>query len=142
MRLDDVVMGKADFRAVIDEIAGEAGRVIAILRKYTGTQVDLSKSLAKRGNGTPKRARKTSADDIASTASRDAKPKRTRSSAKSAASAHDTHTAAPPASSTRPTERMVAFAKRLAADKNAKLPRGFDTDFETCRNFLDQNAGR
>ena len=28
MRLDDVVVGKADFRAVIDEIAGEADRLI------------------------------------------------------------------------------------------------------------------
>jgi DNA topoisomerase-3 len=31
MRLDDVVMGKADFRAVIDEIASEAQRVISVL---------------------------------------------------------------------------------------------------------------
>jgi DNA topoisomerase-3 len=31
MRLDDVVVGKADFRGVIDEIAGEADRLITVL---------------------------------------------------------------------------------------------------------------
>jgi DNA topoisomerase III len=36
MRLDDVVLGKANFRAVIDEIAGDAGRVISVLRNHRG----------------------------------------------------------------------------------------------------------
>src|SRR5215467_11747114 len=42
MRLDDVVVGKADFRAVIDEIAGEAERLITVLRQHNGGTVDLS----------------------------------------------------------------------------------------------------
>ena len=42
MRLDDVVVGKADFRAVIDEIAGEADRLITVLRQHNGGTVDLS----------------------------------------------------------------------------------------------------
>ena len=37
MRLDDVVVGKADFRAVIDEIAGEADRLITVLRQHNGS---------------------------------------------------------------------------------------------------------
>ena len=41
-----------------------------------------------------------------------------------------------------PTEKMVAFAQRLAKDKSAKLPRGYDKDFEICRRFLDQHSGR
>ena len=40
----------------------------------------------------------------------------------------------------RPSERMVAFARRVAADKKAKLPLGFDTDFEICRRFLDRSV--
>ena len=39
-----------------------------------------------------------------------------------------------------PTERLVAFAQRLAKDKKAQLPRGYDKDFEICRKFLDQHA--
>ena len=41
MRLDDVVMGKADFRAVIDEIATEADRLIGALRLRSGAKLDL-----------------------------------------------------------------------------------------------------
>jgi GH25 family lysozyme M1 (1,4-beta-N-acetylmuramidase) len=37
---------------------------------------------------------------------------------------------------------MVAFAQRIAKDKNAKLPSGYEHDFELCRQFLDQYAGR
>jgi DNA topoisomerase III len=42
MRLDDVMVGKADFRAVIDEISGEADRLIMVLRHHSGGTVDLS----------------------------------------------------------------------------------------------------
>src|SRR5215831_14846466 len=42
MRLDDVMVGKADFRVVIDEIAGEADRLIAVLRRHNGATVDLT----------------------------------------------------------------------------------------------------
>ena len=58
MRLDDVVLGKADFRAVIDEIAGEAGRVIAILRNHRGEQVDLSPSVLTRSAGKGSKTRR------------------------------------------------------------------------------------
>jgi DNA topoisomerase III len=51
MRLDDVVVGKADFRAVIDEIAGEAARLITVLRQHKGGTVDL-------GQPTPLRSRR------------------------------------------------------------------------------------
>jgi DNA topoisomerase-3 len=48
MRLDDVVVGKADFRAVIDEIAGEADRLITVLRQHSGSTVDLSQPVSVR----------------------------------------------------------------------------------------------
>ncbi|WP_207459905.1 DNA topoisomerase [Azospirillum sp. SYSU D00513] len=41
MRLDEVVTGRADFRAVIDDIAGEAGRLIGVLQGSRGATVDL-----------------------------------------------------------------------------------------------------
>jgi hypothetical protein len=37
---------------------------------------------------------------------------------------------------------MVAFAERLAKDKHASLPSGYDKDFDICRGFLDQHLGR
>jgi hypothetical protein len=37
---------------------------------------------------------------------------------------------------------VLAFAERLAKDKRATLPSGYDKDFDICRRFLDQHAGR
>jgi hypothetical protein len=37
---------------------------------------------------------------------------------------------------------MVVFAERLAKDKRGTLPPGYDKDFDICRRFLDQHAGR
>ena len=42
---------------------------------------------------------------------------------------------------TPPTTRMVAFAERLAKDKRATLPSGYDKDFDICRRFLDHMLG-
>ena len=64
MRLEDVVNGKVQFRAIIDEIACEAARIIDVLRRHTSSTVDLSQPLigaararrtrqAKTGNGKP-----------------------------------------------------------------------------------------
>src|SRR6516225_5745273 len=46
MRLDEVVTGRVHFKGVIDEIAAEAGKLIAILRRHTGALVDLSRPAA------------------------------------------------------------------------------------------------
>ncbi len=40
-----------------------------------------------------------------------------------------------------PTDKMIAFARRLAKDRQADLPAGYDQDFEVCRRFLDQHVG-
>jgi hypothetical protein len=37
---------------------------------------------------------------------------------------------------------MVAFAEKLAKEKRADLPAGYAKDFEICRRFLDDHAGR
>ena len=152
MRLDDVVMGKADFRAVIDEIAFEAGRVISILRNHRGSQLDLNKPPVMRtSDKRPGTRNKTMARANDGPDGRTAKAKGSRArSAKSKArqpvddDRNDSreHNVRGQATGIAkpPTERMVAFARRLAADKKAKLPLGFDTDFEICRRFLDQSV--
>ena len=41
MRLDDIVFGRTDFRAVIDGIAGMAEQLIGVLRGHPGNTIDL-----------------------------------------------------------------------------------------------------
>ncbi|GBG14416.1 metal ABC transporter permease [Novimethylophilus kurashikiensis] len=36
-----------------------------------------------------------------------------------------------------PTEKMVESAKKAAERHGVALPKGFDTDFDTCKGFLD-----
>jgi DNA topoisomerase-3 len=153
MRLDDVMVGKADFRAVIDEIAGEADRLIMVLRHHSGGTVDLSQPAPFRaGRGRSRFGRKSYAGAHAAANMDESKPKsRHRRRAKNA-SGQQMGERRPyrrpgskrPASDrpTPPTSRMVAFAERLAKDKRASLPPGYDKDFDICRRFLDQHAGR
>jgi DNA topoisomerase III len=231
MRLDDVVMGKADFRAVIDEIADEANKMIMILRAHTGTTVDLQQAAAggkgkrstysgaERKPAGPRNATRSTSSRATSTDGD--KPKRARKPAASASKAparsappnrapadrgppdhayddmpnydgpnydgpnydgpnYDRPSYEPPSydrpsydksaavsdmarrgpverfasnptgaakAATRgaakpPTDKMIAFAQKLAKSTNAELPKGYDRDFETCRRFLDQNSGQ
>ena len=153
MRLDDVVMGKANFRAVIDEIAGEADRLIRVLRQHNGGTVDLSQPAPSRPKrGRPKIGRKSRAGGDAAATPGEAKSKSRRPRRAKNAShqpvAERGQVGRPeskrPTSDrpTPPTIKMVAFAERLAKDKRATLPSGYDKDFDICRRFLDQHAGR
>ena len=81
MRLDDVVMGKADFRAVIDEIAGEADRLITVLRQHNGGIVDLSQPAPlrpKRGRSKVGRMGRAGGDAAATPGEAKSKDRRTR----------------------------------------------------------------
>jgi DNA topoisomerase-3 len=151
MRLDDVLVGKADYRAVIDEIAGEADQLITVLRQHSGGTVDVSQPAplrTRRGRSWSARRSRASGHAAASTP----KPKsRRRRRAKNASEQQKgerrqyRRPASKQPASDRPmppTRRMIAFAERLAKDKRATLPSGYDKDFGICRRFLDQHAGR
>lgn len=167
MRLDDVVIGKADFRAVIEDIAAEAERLIQVLRRHNGVTVDLARSPGRPGARTAKfksRKPKSEGADGERRAAPVARKSRSRTPAVAAAagatrgaSSHEPREEgrfkgrrpvstqaeqAQPTGGRRPSERMMAFAQRLAKDKRATLPAGWDQDFDTCRRFLDQHAGR
>lgn len=153
MRLDDVVVGKANFRAVIDEIASEADRLITVLRQHNGGTVDLSQPapVRTRRGRSPARG-KSHTRGHATAATEETRPKtRRRRKAKDASHQvigqrrQDDGTEPkqrPSARASPPTSKMVAFAQRLAKDKKAALPPGYDKDFDICRRFLDQNVGR
>ena len=153
MRLDDVVVGKADFRTVIDEIAGEADRLITVLRQHDGATVDLSQPAphrTRRGRADVGRRSRSGAHAAATTDAATPKgqrPRRVKNAARRQMSERKQDGCPEPTrpASGRPappTSRMVAFAKRLAKDKRATLPSGYDKDFDICRRFLDQHAGR
>ena len=153
MRLDDVVVGKADFRAVIDEIAGEADRLITVLRQHNGGTVDLSQPAALRSRrwqskvGRKSRAGGHVAATPGEAKSKSRRPRRARHASQKTMHERKQDGCPDPKRPTSgrpmpPTSRMVAFAERLAKDKKATLPSGYAKDFEICRRFLDQHAGR
>ena len=41
-----------------------------------------------------------------------------------------------------PTDKMIAFAQRLAKEKNSCLPRGYNMDFNICRSLIYQQLKR
>jgi DNA topoisomerase III len=149
MRLDDVTVGKADFRAIIDQIAGEADRLIRVLQQHSGGTVDLGQPVRTKGGRSriPRRSR----DGGHAAANPDkSKPKRCRPrKAKNASHRRVSgcrryrHPGSKRPASGRPTPpitRMVAFAERLAKDKRASLPSGYDKALDICRRFLDQQG--
>jgi len=144
MRLDDIVSGRSDFRVVIDGIASMAEELIGILQKHQGSTVDLGFSAATKGRGRRKLWSKRGAGKSASGAN---SPRR-RQASKSVRSTTTKVAKQPDRSSngdnktngSAPTAKMVAYAKSLARQKSIQLPPGYDQDFATCRQFLDQNG--
>ena len=118
------------------------GSVDRMLRRHTGQTVDLNQP-------PPSSARKGRRSKADASGGGEAKTRRSRAGTKSAARGEPRpHNVGgggghgPSGTAKPPTEKMVAFAQRLAKDKSAKLPRGYDKDFEICRRFLDQHSGR
>ena len=136
MRLDEVVLGQSDFRAVIDGIATSAAELISSLQQQTGAKVDIAPAarapFAARGRGR-----------------RTATPARTRKRAQVAALPDSGDESAPPiehaaperAQPRKPTPRMVAFARAIAKRKSITLRRACTQSFDQCRAFLAQHAG-
>lgn len=127
MRLDEVVTGRADFRAVIDGIATEAERLIGSLTAQSGARIGLGQPAAPFRKG----GRKRTPPKAGATATAPRQPRRPRRKAAEE----------PVPSGRAPTERMVAFAKDLAKRKRMTLPPGVEGDFDACRRFLDEHGG-
>ena len=144
IQLDDIVSGRTNYRAVIDGIASMAEELIGVLQKHPGSTVDLGFSAPTKGRGRRKQWSKRGAGKNAS----GAKASKRRQAAKSDRLT-TTRVAKQPGRSTNgdtkpngstPTAKMVAYAKSLAGQKRIELPLGYDQDFATCKQFLDQHA--
>lgn len=145
MHLDAVVTSQMDFRSVIDGIAAEAGKMIAILRQRPRGGVDLQAepsvktSVGKRGarkaRGSARAASATKTSRKAATA----KPKKSKRSKTGDATASPAKTASTGRSG-KPTPRMISYAQSLARMKGIVLPSDCHQDFQACRRFLDEHA--
>ncbi len=142
MQLDAVVTGHADFRTVIDGIAAEADKLIAVLRRRSGDAVRLQASPPKaeraiRRSRGPLRSVDGAVGAKASPRGPSSKVKRIskgKTDPKALSSTPDA------TKSPMPTVRMVAYAQKIAKARNLALPPGYDRDFQACRRFLDQHS--
>jgi DNA topoisomerase-3 len=142
MRLDEVVKGKADFRAVIDGIAAAALEAINAMLGRSSRTIDLTVSTPALRSA---RRRGRQADGSAN--SKESQLPRGRrgikadpaSKRKRPAPSIDIAEGAD-ASRTAPTAKMVAYAQILARGKKVALPEGYERDFRACRRFLDEHA--
>jgi DNA topoisomerase III len=144
MRLDEVVTGRADFRAVIDGIAAVALELInALLGRSSGT-VDLTLSTPVLRSGRRRPGRQAGSP----TNLKDSKPVRRRRGTKAGQASTRKHAAPAFRGSeeenkphpTAPTAKMVTYAQSLARGKKVTLPEGYERDFKACRRFLDEHA--
>ena len=142
-------MGPDDFRAVIDGIANSAADLISRLQQQTSVKVDLAPA-AQRQRAT--RARRSSASAAAPSRGRRRGALRARGSENTGnegagspspepAASEAGHFPTKRGSGTKPTPRMLAFARSLAKRKSILLPRECEQSFDNCRAFLELHAG-
>ncbi|WP_024882202.1 DNA topoisomerase [Methylosinus sp. LW3] len=138
MRLDEILVGKADYHAVIDGVATAARELIDALVEKSNGKVELTTSAPARRSG---RSRRSGPADARAAApkSASASPRRRASKAKSPAS-QESGGEERAGRAKAPTEKMVAYAQNLSRAKKVKLPEGYRQDFDACRKFLDEHA--
>jgi DNA topoisomerase-3 len=143
MRLDEVVTGKAEFRAVIDGIAATTADLIDALQKRSSATINLESSTQA---GRPWR-RRYSGKTTNRTETKGLKPGRAqRRSTNRRVTTNKGLASVANAESARagnrkaPTAKMVAYAQTIARNKKTPLPVGYQQDFDACRRFLDEHA--
>jgi DNA topoisomerase-3 len=143
MRLDEVVTGRADFRAVIDGIAAVALELVNALHGRSSGTVDLTLSTPGLRSGR-RRPGRQAGNPINLKGS---KPVRRRGTKAGQASTRKHGAAAIRGSDEEdkprpaaPTAKMVAYVQSLARSKMVTPPDGYEWDFKACRRFLDEHA--
>lgn len=143
MQLDDVVLGRAAFKAVIDGIAATAAELIETLQHHPGQKVHLSPSPKRVQARNPRSLPGRRADRPAGAASHRKARRSGRIPNTPEQGETDPQAQVPsraPSGGRAPTPKMLAFARSLAKQKNLKLPPGCEREFGVCRQFLDQHA--
>src|SRR5271165_4658606 len=141
MRLDEIVTGKRDFRAVIDGISAAALEAINAILGPSRRTIDLIVSTpALRSGRRPGRQAGSPANPKETQPLRGRRGAKTgqASARKRAAPSMGVSDDADEPRPTAPTAKMVAYAQSLARGKNVALPEGYERDFKACRRFLDE----
>ena len=149
MRLDEVVLGQSDFRAVIDGIANSAAELISCLQQQTSVKVDLAPAAQGLSAGRGRRTRASAATPPTRRRRGLARAHALEGSGIEASGSHAPEQSASAENSLgaeqgkarKPTTRMLAFARSLAKKKSMPLPHGCERSFDQCRAFLEQHAG-
>jgi DNA topoisomerase-3 len=148
MRLDEVVLGSNNFRAVIDGIASSAADLISRLTQQTGVKVDLAPASQRQRAG---RSRRSPASPTATSRRRSRGPAREQVSeipipgglGSEPAEQIPSGVARPQpvrGNARKPTPRMLAFARALAKKNSIPLPQACEQSFDHCRAFIEQHA--
>jgi len=147
MRLDEVVLGESDFRAVIDGIASSAADLISRLTQQTGVKVDLAPASQRQRAG---RSRRSPASPTATSRRRRRGPAQASENPITDGLGPDSREQIPPGAAQpqpargnarKPTPRMLAFARALARKNAILLPRACEQSFDHCRAFIKQHTG-
>ena len=149
MRLDEVVLGQSDFRAVIDGIANSAAELISCLQQQTSVKVDLAPAAQGLSTGRGRRSRARASYpptrrrrcQVSAHALERPGIDASGSHAPEQSASAENSLGAEQGNARKPTTRMLAFARSLAKKKSMPLPHGCEQSFDQCRAFLGQHAG-
>jgi DNA topoisomerase-3 len=144
MRLDEVVTGRADYRAVIDGIAAVALELINALHGRSSGTVDLTLSTPGLRSGR-RRPGRQARNPINLKCSKPVRRRRGTKAAQESTRKHGAHAIRGSEEEDKPhpaapTAKMVAYAQSLARGKKVTPPDGYEWDFKACRRFLDEHA--
>src|SRR4051794_37646516 len=137
LRLDGILRRAGEVRPVVDAIAGEAARLIEVLKGQGGraiTPAPASPS-AKAGQRLGRRR-----GTRAAAAPRAGKGRGKRSDPGPVPGGTTPTRPAGGAARGAPTERMLGFARSLARQRQLDLPEEVEADYDACRHFLDAHA--
>ena len=147
MRLDDVVIGRTDFRAVIDGIAQNAEDLINRLQKNTALKIALAPS-SQRGRGARRNGKKNFGTKTTRRRSTNLPAQRSFEGGQTgelAPPAHEvagTVTRRSSSALRKPTPKMINYARSLAQRAGVPLPSSVLQDFGACRAFLQEHVQR
>lgn len=142
MHLDRILKGEVSAQAVIDAIAKEAAEIMEKIRQ-AAPQAGISAGDGKSGNGPSEKMLKA-ARWVANTLNIEL-PSQVASDFNACKAFLDQHMeaakqkAGPAQGPQPPSEKQLAFARKLAEERGVDLPPEVAKDWRACRAFIDKN---
>jgi DNA topoisomerase-3 len=137
LKLDGILQHASDVLDVVEEIAAEADRLIAVLQQQRGRALALAPGQVKAGRGPADHGRGGNRRSSRGTPGRHSK---VRSDGGGVSGEAMPRRGTGPLTSRPPTAKMLSLARQLAREQKLALPAGVETDYGVCRRFLDAHA--